>query len=740
MSTAAPTTPEPPQQAQPAADQPAPAPDAGAGGVDLAARLAGVRVGVRNELDVTRHVFRGEVNYVLRDPITFKSHAMGPRDYRALTRIGPQHTLGQVFAQLVDEGTLEPDQQDEYYQFILTLHRLGFLMLPISDDKALYKRYEQVRAAKRKGLWKRVLFYQMPLCNPDAFLNRTVGKFAWLFSKPVAILWAVMLAVSLAVVFQRWGDLTGLLPTLLGIESIILSWLILVGLKVIHEFGHAYACKHYGGHVPEMGAYFIMFTPCAFMDASACWGFTERRDRLMVCLGGMYFESFCAMAALFVWATAPPGFVQGMAYQVFILASLVTLIFNANPLMRFDGYFILSDTLEIPNLRSRSTAYAQSLFNQAVLGVQTADAPNGLGMKVFFVVFAIACAIYRVFIVLGICSLIAAKLFVVGMGLALFYIFSELSQVVTKTCKFLWIDPRTADVRYRAIATSVLLLALIPLLVIVTPSPGRVQAAGVVKAEHEHHVAWRTQGVLTERLVEPGRWVRQGEPLARLQDPQLEAQAAAAVSRVAARQAAADLALTQDPAAAAAARRELAFALREAALLEDQLERQTAVAPAHGRVVAIVDDRTLGHFAKPGEPVATVADGRWRIKAYVNEQVMSRAAVGIGDTVRCRLESDALRTITGTVIDVAPVGIREVTEQALLNHAGGPVAVMPGTGQTQQAWYAIDIEVVDTGEAHDTKLAYGMRVQVLLPGKATTVGQRLAQSILRFRDRLLIGG
>ncbi|MEM8495763.1 MAG: HlyD family efflux transporter periplasmic adaptor subunit, partial [Planctomycetota bacterium] len=702
-----------------------------------AARWGGVRVGFRNELDVTRHVFRGDVTYVLRDPVTFKSHAMGPRDYRTLTRIAPQHTLAQVFALLVEEGTLEPDQQEEYYQFVLSLHRLGFLMLPISDDKALYKRYEQVRAAKRKGLWKRVLFYQMPLCNPDAFLNRTVGRFAWLFTKPVAVVWAVMLAASLGVVFQRWSDLTGLLPTLLSVESIVLSWLILVGLKVVHEFGHAYACKHFGGHVPEMGAYFIMFTPCAYMDASACWGFTKRRDRLMVCLGGMYFESFCAMAALFVWATAPPGFVQAMSYQVFILASLVTLAFNANPLMRFDGYFILSDSIEVPNLRSRATGYSQSLFNQSVLGVKTADAPDGAGMKVFFVVFAIACAIYRVFIVLGICSLIAAKLFVVGMGLALFYVFSELSQVVTKTCKFLWFDLRTADVRYRAIATSVLLLALIPLLAVVTPAPGRVQAAGVVKAEHEHHVAWRTQGVLHDRLVEPGRWVREGEPLARVSDPQLEAQHAAAVSRVAAREAAADLALTQDPAAAAAARRELAFALREAALLEEQLERQTAVAPAHGRVVSIVEDRTLGHFAKPGEPVATVVDGRYRIKAYVNEQVMSRAAVGIGDTVRCRLESDALRTVTGKVIDVAPVGVREVSDEALLNHAGGPVAVMPGTGQTQQAWYAIDIEVVQTTDA---TLAYGMRVQVLLPGKANTVGQRLAQSILRFRDRLLVGG
>ena len=731
MTTAAPPTSDQANHAQGL-----PAPRSGASG-DLAERLHGVRVGVRHELDVTRHLFRGEVSYVLRDPITFRSHAIGPRDYRTLTRIGPELTLGQVFAKLVEEGTLEPDQQAEYYQFVLSLHRMGLLMLPISDDQALYKRYEQVRAAKRKMLWKSALFYQMPLVNPDAFLNRTCRRFGWLFSKPVAAIWAVLFAVSLAVIFQRWNDLTGLLPTLLSVESIVMSWLILVGLKVVHEFGHAYACKHFGGHVPEMGAYFILFTPCAYMDASACWGFTKRRDRLMVCLGGMYFESFCAIAALFVWATAPPGFVQTMSYQVFVLASIVTLAFNANPLMRFDGYFILSDLLQIPNLRTRATNYAQSLFNQNILGVRTAEGPDGLGLKVFFVVFAIACAVYRVFIVLGICSMIAVKLFIVGMGLAAVYVLSELTQVLTKTCKFLWFDERTEHVRFRAIATSVLLLALVPLLVMLTPSPGRVQAAGIVKAEHEHHVAWRTQGVLTERFVEPGRWVRQGDALAMIEDPMLVAQHAAAQSRVAAREAAADLALTQDPAAAAAARRELAFALREAALLQEQLDRQTAVAPASGRVVKILDDRTLGHFARPGEAVATLADGRWRIKAYVNEQVMSRAAFAVGDTVRCRLESDALRTVTGTVIDVAPVGVREVTEQALLSHAGGPVAVMPDSGRTQQAWYAID---VDVSPNPDTALAYGMRVQVLLPGKADTVGKRFAQSILRFRDRLLVGG
>ena len=130
---------------------------------------------------------------------------------------------------------------------------------------------------------------------------------------------------------------------------------MMVVIKTVHEFGHSFACRRFGGEVHTMGIMFLLFTPIPYMDATASWSFRSRWQRALVGAAGMIVEVFVASLATFVWASTAPGTIHSLAYNMMFVASVSTVLFNANPLLRFDGYYILSDLLDIPNLHQRST-------------------------------------------------------------------------------------------------------------------------------------------------------------------------------------------------------------------------------------------------------------------------------------------------------------------------------------------------------------------------------------------------
>ena len=334
----------------------------------IAQRLGPVQAGLRSDLEVTRHLFRGQPQYIVRDPLTFQTHQFSQYDYQILVALNDSERLEETFQKLVDEEHLAAGQEDDFYQFILTLHRLNYLILPISDGKLLYERFA---VRQRSARWRQVtgfLFLRVPLVNPDAFLDRTADFVRPLFTRTAFFLWMLMMFTGLGLLVRRWDAFKDPMHSMLANETLLFIWVALIGLKVIHEFGHAYACKIFGGKVPEMGAFFIAFTPCAYMDASAAWGFSRIRHRVIVSLAGMYFESVMAFVALLVWCWTADPLISSCAHHVVVLSTAVTIGFNINPLMRYDGYYVLSDLVGIPNLRQRSIEQVQGGSQTLVAG------------------------------------------------------------------------------------------------------------------------------------------------------------------------------------------------------------------------------------------------------------------------------------------------------------------------------------------------------------------------------------
>jgi putative peptide zinc metalloprotease protein len=701
---------------------------------DLASRFRQVRVGVRQDLEVTRQLFRGQPAYIVRDPVTFQSHRLEPADYQVFVSIDPARSLGEIFDDLVAQGLVGAEDEGAFYEFIVQLHRMSFLNLPISDEKLLYRRYLARQRAKRKGRLTGILFLRIPLVNPDAFLERTVKYVRPAFGRAGFLVWLAVVVSAAVVMVRNWGQLVEPLQGVLAARNLPLVWFTLIALKVFHELGHAYACKHYGGYVPEMGAFFLVFTPCAYVDATSVWGFSRMRHRLIVCLAGMYFESFIAAIAVFIWAATGPSLLNSLAYNVIFLAGVVTILFNINPLMRYDGYYVLSDLVEIPNLRARSTKYVGSVLKRVFLGVPINSPPKGLRLKAILLTFGVAATIYRSVLLFTIAALVASKMFLLGIGLAAAYFCSSMWGLIKRFVRYLWQSEETARVRVRAVALSLVALVGIPGVVFLLPVRANVQAAAVVATEKENVVRAGFPGFVSKAPLRWGQEVRWGDLLVTLSNDVAQEQLADAEAAVQATEVQLDTFRVLEPARVRQLEENLKVYQLDRRRRREELQELRIMAPAEGRVVDCLRDRDLGRFVMQGEPVATIVSGKWRVRAILTEQQMLDAQPEVGDTIEFRPAARPGEVLAGRLQNIAPAGTRTIRSLALTQLAGGNIAVDPLTGQADQPYFelTVDLDADDAGA-----LRYGMTGTVRLPGQIEPVGYGLVRSIIRFTNSLM---
>ena len=701
----------------------------------LAERLSGVRVALREDLEVTRHVFRGEPTYIIRDPMTFQSHRLDPADYSVFVSIQPQQSLGQLCTALIEQGRMSRDDEEAFYRFILHMHRLNFLNLPVSDDKLLFQRHMTRQRAKRRQRLRGFLCLRVPLVNPDPWLEATIRYVRPFFSRGFCCLWLVLVASAAFVVARRFEQLVEPVQGLLVAQNLPLIGLALIVLKLIHEFGHAYACKHFGGYVPEMGAYLILLTPCAYVDATAAWGFTRKRDRILVSLAGMGVEAVCASIAVFVWALTPPGLVHDLAYNVVFLAGVVTVLFNLNPLLRYDGYYILSDLVEVPNLRERAARYVAALAKRIVLGIPVAQPPTTLRLRLLLASFGVGVSVYRCVILLAIAALVATKLHLVGMVLATAYVASVVVALGVRLVRYLWWARETAPVRARAVAASVVLpLAAVAALLGLPVQPA-VRAAGVLRPEHETVVRAGVDGFLASTAVELGRLVRAGDPVAELTSYRTHEAIAEAVAEIRASEIREAVYQVEDPARALAEARRARVLRRD---LQRQRARQAELvvrAPGPGRIVAGVRRTDLGRFVRRGDPVATIAGGGWQVCVLLSEAEMAAAQPAVGQAVELRIAADPGPVRHGVIRRVAPRGSREIENPSLTHLAGGAIAVDPATSRAAQPYVEVRIDL-DPGHVAGARSGMTCRVR-FGTAEPTTIARHLLRRLMRFRDALL---
>ena len=373
--------------------------------------------------------------------------------------------------------------------------------------------------------WRNPFAVKFSLINPDNMLQNTVHWFRPLFSPMALVFWVGVVLVGLSIVMLNWQGLVEHGESRFADPKNLLWYCLLYPVvKVMHEFAHAYATKVWGGAVREMGLTFLVFFPVPYVDSSAAHSFSSKYRRMAVCGSGIIAELFLVAIALLIWTNTGPGLVRDLAFDIIIIGGVSTLLFNANPLLRFDGYYLLSELIEIPNLATRSDQYLGYLCKRYLLDIPHLRTPVSANGEVkWLVVYGICARIYRTFISLFIAFWIASKFLIVGLALALWAItgqiiypfFTSIAKLVplviqaNKMKRFCWL---------------VVSASMLVVVILVVPIGHSTYSEGVVNLPENALIRAKTSGIVTSVQLADGDNANQGDSILTLEDIDLEAQ------------------------------------------------------------------------------------------------------------------------------------------------------------------------------------------------------------------------
>jgi putative peptide zinc metalloprotease protein len=487
-------------------------------------RVANQKICLRPVVKVRRQNFRGERWIVLENPFSNQYFRLRPAAYEFVARLRPDRTVEQVWQQCLERFPDAAPSQEAVIQLLSQLYFSNLLQYDLAADSAqLFERYKKRKQREISFRFLNIMFMRFPLLDPDRFLVRTMPVIRKLISPFGALLWILVVGFGLKIVVENFSDLRVQGEGILATNNLFLLYIGTVVIKALHEFGHAYFCRRFGGEVHVMGVMLMVFTPMPFVDATSSWSFRERWKRVLVGAAGMIVELFFAAIAAFIWAKTAPGIVHSLAYNIMFVASVSTVIFNINPLLRFDGYYILSDLLEIPNLNQRATMQLRHLCEHYLFGVKNSETPAGTRREAgWLTAFGITSGIYRVIVFSGVLLIVADRFLIVGIVMAAVCLVSWAVVPVVRFIKYLASNPRLERVRSRAIAVTAGIAVFLIILLGVVPFPYSFRAPGVVVASQRTEIASETAGEFETLIAQPGSFVKQGQPLVKLKNPELE--------------------------------------------------------------------------------------------------------------------------------------------------------------------------------------------------------------------------
>ena len=671
-------------------------------------RVANLRPRLRGHVRIHRHHYRGERWYVLEDRLSRRTHRFNPAAHFVIGLMDGARSVQELWDAAIARFGDDAPTQDELIRLLGQLHSADVLQVEVTPDVAeLLRRAEQMR---RRSLLQRLspLALRIPLFDPDRFLERWAAWYRPLFGWGGALLWLAVVGTALVVAAAHWHELSNdITDRVLAPQNLLVLLLTFPLVKAAHEFGHACATRAWGGEVHEMGVMLLVMMPVPYVDASAANAFPEARRRVVVGAAGMLIETFIASLALFVWLEAESGFVRAILYDVMLIAGVSTVVFNINPLLRFDGYYMLTDLLQMPNLRQRGQQYLTYLVEARLFRLRGAEFDAPSRERGWLAAFTVASFVYRMLVMVGIALFIATQYFIIGVLLALWVVGQSVLWPLVKIVRYLGWNAKLGRQRGHALTISAAATAVILLLFFALPLPLWTNAQGVTWAPEDALVHAGTDGFVRRVAVEPGASVRRGRLLMETEDPQLPARIRALEAQLRALEVKAQAELAIDR-----VRREITMEEMKSVRADLDLSRQrnaelAIVSPANGVFIIEGAQDLPERFLKKGQLVAfVVSPTEVTIRVLVSQDdvdlVRSRTKA-----VEVKLAGRVGETLQATLRREVPAASQRLPNPALSTQGGGLVATDPREPQTP------------------TALARWFEFEIALPGKPThALGQR----------------
>ena len=489
---------------------------------NLWVKIANLKPRLRHHISVHRQEYRGTIWYVYQDQATNRFHRFDYPAHQFISLMNGDRNIQEIWEALKYRQKDDAPTQDEIIRLLGQLHRIDLLQTNVNPDaEELYQRAEKLKPRRLKTFVRNPISIRLSLFDPEKLLTHTLSTVKPLFTSITFVAWIVLLAISFVLTTSYWEELSSnAIEQALQPGNLLLLGIIYPFVKLLHELGHAYAVKYWGGEVHEIGLIFVLFIPIPYVDASGASAFTQKRQRIIVGAAGIMVELFLACIALLVWLGVEPGLVSTIAFNVMLITGVSTLFFNGNPLLRYDGYYVLSDAIGIPNLSTRSNRYLGYLIQHYLFGINKVESPaHDSGERFWFFFYSPAAFIYRMTILSVIALLVADQVFLIGALLAIWLMYKQIFSPLARHISFVLTHSRTQHNRSRAILASTVMAMVFLVPLFAFPFPSVTVAQGVVWLPDNANIRVGSTGFVKDIFVKQEQQVKKGDVLIQLSNP-----------------------------------------------------------------------------------------------------------------------------------------------------------------------------------------------------------------------------
>ena len=643
-------------------------------------RVAKLKPALRDAATITRHVYRGQPWYVLRNRLNGRNHRFNAAAYALIGQMDGQRTVEEIWDSAAGLAVDAIPSQDEFIRLLGQLHDADLIQSDILPSTMELVR--EVQGGPPKG-WKQraanPFSLRFPLCDPERFLDRWQFLTAPLFTRSALIVWLLIVITAMVAAGLHWPELSGSLSDqLFSPRNLMLLWLVYPLVKILHEFGHAFAVKKWGGEVHEMGIILLALTPIPYIDASTSAAFPDKRHRIAVAATGMAVELLLACLALFVWLNVESGLVSAIAYNIMLIGGVSTVVFNGNPLLRYDGYYMLADLIEIPNLGQRANRYLGYLLQRYLLKIETAESPvTAPGEKAWFLTYGPVAFCYRIAVLVGLVLLVSGRFFVIGILIAIWGSISVLLLPAIRTFARFLNNPAVRSRRSRLVGIGSAAAMGIVLLLFVLPVPLWTATQGVVWLPEQSAIRAGTDCEVVEVLAPVEQFVAEDAPLIRGTDPLIETQIKIYQARL-------EELYASYNAQPLHKRVERKMLLEDIDLVkgdlqhaEEKLSKLLIRSPTPGNFILIDARNLVGRFVKQGELLGyIIADHRPTVRTVIGQADIGLVRERITG-VTLRLAEQVAIVLQADIQRIVPAADLNLPSVALGTAGGGDIAVDP---------------------------------------------------------------
>jgi len=653
---------------------------------------------LRKHIEVHRHDYRGQIWFILEDKSSGRHHRFNAAAFRIIGLLDGERTVNEAWQLVNDQqGDFAPTQ-DEVIQLLGQLHSADLLLSNAATDiDELFHRQEQHQNLKIKQRVSNPLSQKFPLWDPDDFLERHLPKVSGLFNWTIALAWLSIVLTASLLAAMHWHELgNNIIINTLSPYNLTLLFILYPGIKILHELGHAFTAKLEGGEVHEMGIIFMMFIPIPYINVSTVTSFRNKYKRMLVGAAGIIVELLLASLALFIWLMAEPGIVRDIAFNIMLIGGVSSLFFNGNPLLKYDGYYVLADAIDIPNLFQRSAKYWGYLCQRYLFGLKQLASPAYTSWESsWFILYSLLSMTYRMALLWFIIVYVTDKFFAIGIVLALWLVIAQIVLPLFNMLRFIAASPSIQKKRCRVIGSCGALLAVLMALISIVPFPSYTLAEGIVWVPDNAQLRAESDGFSGPLLTRNNSQVDNGTDILQLEDPFLQTQVEIQLAKLKELEANYRAEKFNDLIKAQILKEQIPAVQAELANAQKNVQSMQLKSATQGQLLIPDADDLPGQFLKQGDLIGYVINNSLPIvRTVVTQDDMGKLQAGT-ERVQIRLVNHLDQVIPAKIIRIIPEATNRLPSAALATSAGGRMILDPDRTEdlvTLENFFLVDVE------------------------------------------------